>query len=247
MENKKALITGASSGIGLEFVKALSKEGYNITLVSNEKDKLEEALKIIPGNNRAIYANLTNFEDIEKICSEISKNNYDLVINNAGMGSYGNFEDADTKELNDIITINCNAIMMISHSFLKKAKSGDSLIIVSSAIIFMPSPNGPIYVSTKAFSSLLGQCLWQKQRQKGIYVMVLHPGAINTRFFKISGVNKEPSKLIMMSPKKLVEIAVRELKKRKNPIVIPGIKTKLLIFLAGILPKKTLLNFMKKF
>ncbi len=163
------------------------------------------------------------------------------------MGLYGNFEDADINKLNNIIAINCNAVMMISHSFLKKAKKGDSLIIVSSAIVFLPSANGPIYVSTKAFSSLLGQCLWQKQKQKGVYVMVLYPGATNTSFFKNSGVNYTPLKSIMQTPQKVVEIAIKELKKRKKPIVITGIKNKFFVFLTRFLPKKTIINFMERF
>ncbi len=247
MQSKKALITGASSGIGLEIAKALSKEDYDITLVSNEKEKLKEALTMIPGNHKSIYADLTDLKDIEKICKEISKNNYSLLINNAGMGIYANFEDTDINRLNNIITINCNAVMTLSHYFLKKAKKGDSLIIVSSAIVFLPDPNGPIYVSTKAFNSYLGQCLWQKQKKKGIYVMVLHPGLTKTDFFKKSGVNRTIPKSLMMSPEKVVQIALKELKKRKNPIVIPGAKNKFIVFLTRFIPRKKLLNYLERF
>ncbi len=247
MVNKKALITGATSGIGLQFAKALSKDGYDITFVSNKKDKLKKVLKSIPGNNKSIYADLTDFKDIEKICNEISKNNYNLLINNAGMGLYGNFEDADINKLNNIITLNCNAVMMLSHSFLKKAKKGDSLIIVSSAIVFLPSSNGPIYVSTKAFNLFLGESLYHKQRKKGVYVMVLCPGATRTEFFKRSGVKKTPSKIIMLNPEKVVRIALKELKKRKKSVVIPGIKNKSFVTLSKLLPRKNIWNFMERF
>ncbi|MBS3074952.1 SDR family NAD(P)-dependent oxidoreductase [Candidatus Pacearchaeota archaeon] len=246
MVNKKALITGASSGIGLEFVRALSKE-YDITLVSNEKDKLNKIVNELVGNHKFIYADLTDFKDIKRICDEISNKNYNLVINNAGMGIYGDFAETPIDKLNEVITINCNAIMMISHSFLKKAKPGDSLIIVSSAIVFLPSSNGPIYVSTKAFNSLLGQCLWHKQRKRGVYVMTLHPGVTNTGFFNKSGVNKLPPKSIMQSSEEVVKIAVRELNKRKKPIVVTGIKNKFFIFLTRFLPRKTIINFMERF
>ena len=244
---KKALITGASSGIGLVFAKKLSKD-YDITLVSNEKEKLKEALRLLsPGNHKIIFADLTIKKDIENVCNILKKEKYNLLINNAGVASYGNFKETDINKLNKIISLNCNAVMILSHAYLKNAKHGDALIILSSALAFLPSSNGAVYAATKAFDSILGLSLWYQEKANDIYVMVLHPGITRTDIYKKSGFIKSTPRFITETPEQVVENAIKELKKRKKPIVISGRKNKFFVLLSRLFSRKSIIKLMDRF
>src|SRR3989338_4941765 len=125
---KKALITGATSGIGLEFAKALTKEGYNITLVSRDESKLKKVISALGKNHKHLSADLSTDLGINKISKELEKTKYDLLINNAGAGLYKKFNESNLKEIESITKLNCDAVVALSHSFLKNSKSGDAII-----------------------------------------------------------------------------------------------------------------------
>jgi short-subunit dehydrogenase len=243
---KRALITGATSGIGLEFAQRLHSEGYNLTLVARNSEKLSEISDGF-GKCKIINADLSTLEGIEKVCNEVSRIKYNLVVNNAGVGLHGALDRTSSEKLNNMIMLNCNAVMMISQAFLKRGCKGDALIITSSVASFLAVPNEAVYNATKAFDSLLGQTLWQEERKKGIYVMTLYPGITETNFFKNAGWKGEIPWFLMQDVRDVVSTAMFELSRRERPIVISGWMNSLFLFLIRFLPRKSVLKMMHFF
>lgn len=254
----KALITGASSGIGLVFAEKLARQGYTLTLLARREQRLQE---IINGfeqdqhqNNhqnyhRALVADLTKPADTERVCAVIAAGQYDLLINNAGAGIYKPFHDTDLSEIETITALNCDAVVKLSDAFLKSAKAGDALINVASMVAFTPYPPAAVYGATKAFVVSLSESLWHEYRARGIYVMALCPGATDTNFFIAADVNREthPPRSYMQSPEAVVDAGLRALKKRRQPTVIPGWHNKIFAVLMRLMSRKTLVKAVGKF
>ena len=249
---QKALITGASSGIGRTFAYHLARQGYSLTLLARREQKLQDVINDIndlsrtsgQDEHRSLMADLSKPADIERVCADIAAENYDLLINNAGAGLYKLFQDATWSEIESIVQLNATTLARLSHHYLKTAKAGDALINVASIVGFTPYPPAAIYGATKAFVVSLSESLWHQYRPKDIYVMGLCPGATDTEFFKESGADHKtrPSKFYMQSPEAVVATCLRALKKRRQPTVIPGLHNKLFYMLMRFINRKTLVN-----
>jgi len=130
---KKALVTGASEGIGAVFARKLAKEGFVITGVARNEEKLQSLVREIGTRHNYIVADLSTESGQKKVMSELSgAHHYDLLINNAGVGAVGKFLDIPLERQLRMLHLNCAAVVNLSHAFLKNSKSGDALINVSS-------------------------------------------------------------------------------------------------------------------
>ncbi|QQR88764.1 MAG: SDR family oxidoreductase [Myxococcales bacterium] len=236
---KRALVTGASSGIGKSFSEQLATQGYELTLVARNQHRLNELKNTLPGKgHRILVADLSNAAGIEKVCQELTGQSYDLLVNNAGLGVYGAFSDTAWDELEFMYRVNCDALLKLSHAFLKQSKRGDALINLASVLGFLPFPfGGALYGASKSFVVSLSQALWEEQRKRGVYVMALCPGSTATEFFDRAGgdPNKLPPKSITQSPGQVVKEALSALGKQKKPVVVTGAKNKLIVTLARFL------------
>ncbi|MBU0485326.1 MAG: SDR family NAD(P)-dependent oxidoreductase [Proteobacteria bacterium] len=249
MKNHKALITGASSGIGLVFAKELAKEGYNVTCVARHEEKLKELVQELGGEHRYIRADLTDPKDLAKIRQDLAETKYQLLINNAGYGIYEKFNKIPLDKINNLIQLNISTLVQLSHEFIKNAAAGDALINVSSVLSLLPYPGGAVYSGTKAFVTNFTEALWYECKDKDIYVMALLPGVTDTNFHRVAiGTrNKSDPSGPSYPPEVVVKEALRCLKKRSCPSIISGPRYR---FLAAIttrlLSRKRIIEIMGK-
>ncbi len=236
---KKALVTGASEGIGRAFAKKLSQEGFLVTAVARNSVRLQELIKELGVNHDSVVADLTDPVELKKISDLLENGKFDLLINNAGMGVSGGFYKNDLLKQKKMMKLNCDALVELSYRFLKNAKSGDALLNVGSVLSFIALPSSPIYSATKAFVASLTESLWFEQKARGVFVTCLCPGITQTEFQKRAGMeNMEFPKAMTQTAEEVVEIAMKALNKRANPIVLCGVKNSLMAAMPRLLSKK---------
>ncbi|MGY8990899.1 MAG: SDR family NAD(P)-dependent oxidoreductase [Rhodospirillales bacterium] len=245
----KALITGASSGIGQAFALELARRGYDLTLIARREQKLKTIIEELSKTDtdqkhRILVADLSKPSSVDQVSNDIATEQYDLVINNAGAGIYKPFRDAPWEDIEANVQLNCLAVTKLSYQYLKTAKAGDALINVASIVGFTPYPPAAVYGATKAFVLSLTEALWQQYRAQDIYVMALCPGATDTEFFETAGVDpkKRPPRFYRQTSEEVVATALRALKKRHQPTVIPGWHNKMFHFVMRILNRRALVR-----
>ena len=249
MQQRRALVTGASKGIGYVFARELAKEGYIVTCVARNEEKLQRLVKELGRGHRFIRSDLTNKNDIAKITQDIETTRYNLLINNAGYGIYAKFKDIPIEETNNLIQLNISTLVHLSHVFIKNASSGDALINVSSVLSLLPYPGGAVYSGTKAFVTNFTEALWYECKDKKIYVMALLPGVTDTNFHNVALGKAEEVNQSGPScpPKVIVEEAIASLKARNNPSVISGPRFRFLAAIATrLLSRKRVVENMGK-
>lgn len=247
---KRALVTGASSGIGKCFAQMLAQRGYAITLVSRSEATLAEIAQRLPGEgHRWIRADLSSQEETQRVCMDVEQTRYDLLINNAGVGLYGPLTDSTWEDLTAMHRLNCDALLALSYAFLKRAVPGNALINVASVLGLLPFPQGGAhYGATKAFVVSLTQALWEEQRHRGVYVMALCPGVTETNFYTMAGGDpaKPPPHAVTQTAEDVVLEALNALDRRALPVVVTGWKNRLLVLLMRFLSRKRIANIMAK-
>lgn len=247
-QSKKALVTGASSGIGRVFARDLAKEGYAVTCVARNEEKLKELVNELGQDHRYIVADLTNNEQLDIVSQDIIKGRYALLVNNAGYGLYDRFEKIPFEKHENLIKLNVHAVVRLSYDYLKNASAGDALINVSSALSRLSFPGGAVYAGTKGFVTIFTESLWYEFKDKGIYILALLPGMTNTNFHKValeSKVANRPAAAFGAPPEIVVKEAIRELGKRKRPSLISSPRFRFFANLSSrILTRKRVIKLM---
>lgn len=247
---KRALVTGASEGIGRAFAKRLATEGYAVTAIARNELRLKELIEELNSKDHTYQvADLSTRDGTEKIVTELTNARVNLLINNAGFGVYGEFYKADLSKLESMIRLNCDSLVALSHAFLREAQKGDALINVSSALAFMPMPSAGLYAATKAFVTSFSESLWYEQKERGVYVMGLCPGVTSTNFHQRSGGTEgnRPPAAITQTPEEVVEVAMKALAKRGCPTIVSGAKNAMITNLVRFMPRKSIVGMMAGF
>jgi hypothetical protein len=122
-----------------------------------------------------LVADLADPDQLQRVAADVESTGYSLLVNNAGYGIYGRFEEVSLDRQEHLMTVNMNALVRLSHAFLKKAVAGDALINVSSALSLLSYPGGAVYAATKAFVTNFTESLWYENKDRGVYVMALLP------------------------------------------------------------------------
>ena len=232
----KALITGASSGIGKEMAIYLSEKGVDIVLVARDKGKLEEVQKELKTQSEIICMDLANIEN----CIEIYKNvkDVDILINNAGFGLFGDFTDTNLIEELNMINTNVCALHTLTKLYLSNMyeKNDGYILNVASIAGFMPGPHMSTYHATKAYVLNFTQSIYEeiKQRNLNVKICALCPGPIKTPFLERANVRFNVKE---MDAKEVARYAIDNMLKGKY-MIIPGIKNKLIRFGSKIVPDK---------
>lgn len=245
--SKKALVTGASEGIGQAIARRLRDEGYVITSVARSADKLKAFTAELGNGHDFIVADLATEAGQNSVAAALEKGNYSLLINNAGVGTLGAFTEVPLEKQMAMLSLNAAAVVRLAYAFLKNSKSGDALVNVSSALAFMPMPGMGLYSATKSFVTAFSDTLWYEQKKRGVYVMGLHPGITATNFQVAAGGRKEdlPSHLAQ-TPEQVADICIRELRARRKPTVISGGKNVIFAGTSRILPRKSIVTMTGK-
>ncbi|RME74446.1 MAG: SDR family oxidoreductase [Planctomycetota bacterium] len=245
---ERALITGASAGIGLAFARKLASEGYNLVLVARRKNRLEEIKKELEDSYsvevQIIQGDLTKEEDRKHIYQETLEKGKDihLVVNNAGIGSIHRFHQSPWEINQRMIQLNISAVTEIAHTFLQpmvQRKSG-AMIIVASTASFQPIPYFTVYGATKAYDYFLAMGLYQELKKDGVHVMALCPGPTITEFGGEEMDIRRMAGFLAFTADRVVEICWKGYKKRKKAVV-PGFFNSLGIFVQRFLPASLVL------
>ena len=246
---KKALITGASGGIGLATAKELAKESYQLTLVARREDKLQAIIKDLPGEgHQYLVADLSSEGGIEKISAHLLSNRYQVLINNAGIGIYGRFEAIPIEKQISMMKLNCDAVTRLSFAYLQNAEKGDALINVASTLASTSFASAATYAGTKGFVLRMSESLWYEFRKKGVYVNALCPGVTTTDFHTTAGENDENfPDAIKQTPEQVAKELVNALKKRKKPMVVSGGMNRMMLFGHRFLSRSTIVKMMGGF
>ena len=232
----KALITGASSGIGKNMAYVLANKGIDLILVARNKEvmlKIKENVKV---NVLVIELNLLKEKNVFKLYEMCKDENIDILINNAGFGLFGIFTEADlTREL-EMIDLNIKAYHILTKLFLKDFVEKDKgyILNVASSAGFMAGPRLSTYYATKNYVLKLTMAINEELRQSGSNVVVsaLCPGPVNTNFNKVA---MGEFSIKEASPKYVAEYAIDKMFKKKM-IIVPTLRIKLGIFLLRLIP-----------
>ena len=243
---KKALITGASGGIGLELAKLFAADGYNLVLVARSKDKLQEIARDFEDcfkiSVKIISKDLSVIDSCKEIYDELirEKIRVDVLVNNAGSGTWGNFWETDTAQELKMMNLNILSLVYLTKLFVKdmiKNKQGRILNVASTAA-FQPGPLMAVYYASKAFVLSFSEAIANETRGTGVTVTALCPGPTETNFRAAAGMQKSMlfSKHLNLPPA-LVARAGYEGMKRGNVIVVPGFKNRMIIQLLRVSPR----------
>ena len=243
---KKALITGASGGIGLALARRLADDNHQLTLVARNGDKLRTAIASLKGSgHKMMVSDLTNERDLYVLEEHLAANRYDLLVNNAGAGIYSAFVEVALEDHLRIMKLNMDALVTLSYSFLKNASKGNALVNIASLIGLSSLPGGAVYAGSKGFVANFSESLWYEFKDKGVFVMGFNPGAADSAFHSNAGGNTgDFPKFVMSSVEDVVDELVRELQKRRKPRVVQGFKNRLMLFGFRFLSRKAAINIM---
>ena len=221
----KALITGASSGLGKDFAVKLSNMGYDLILVSRNKKELEKVANNVESKVQIEILDLSSKENCIKLFNK--HKNIDLLINNAGYGLFGEFSKTSLdKELN-MIDLNINAVHILTKLYLQEMIKKDEgrILNVASTAAFLPGPLMSTYYSTKSYVYSLTTAIFEELRRikSNVKISVLCPGPVNTNFNNIAEVNFSIKGL---SSDYVTSYAINKMFKNKL-VIIPGFTNKL--------------------
>ena len=221
----KALITGASSGMGRDMAKILSQNGYDLILVARDEKKLEEVKKQLKTETKIVVIDISNEENCKKIYEE--NKDIDILINNAGFGDCGHFEETSLDKDIQMIHTNIIAYHILTKLYLKEMIKKDSgkILNVASIAGFMPGPLMTTYYSTKNYVVRFSESIREELRRKKskVQISILCPGPVDTNFNKVADVEFA---LKGLSSEYVAKYAINKFFKGKFYIV-PGWKIKL--------------------
>ena len=230
----KALITGASSGMGRDMAKILSQKGYDLILVARDEKKLEEVKKQLKTETKIVVMDISKEENCKKIYEE--NKDIDILINNAGFGDCGHFEETSLDKDIQMIHTNIIAYHILTKLYLKEMIKKDSgkILNVASIAGFMPGPLMTTYYSTKNYVVRFSESIREELRKEKskVQISILCPGPVDTNFNKVANVEFA---LKGLSSQYVAKYAIQKFLKGKFYIV-PGIKIKLAKFASKMFP-----------
>jgi len=188
-----ALVTGASSGLGRAFATKLASDGMSVVLVARSAGLLHDladGLKETYGVAvEVIVADLADADARATVVADLETRDVEVLINNAGFATSGDFADQDPARIAELISLNCLALTMLSRAAVPGmiARGRGAIVNVASTAAFQPIPTMGTYAASKAFVLRLSMAMWQELRPKGVTVLALCPGATETDFWRIAG------------------------------------------------------------
>lgn len=250
------IITGASSGIGLEFAVKMDAGFHNIDefwLVARREDRLQEAAKLLNHRTRLFPMDITDSTKLDSLEDAVIEQNaaVRMLINCAGYGLLGDFSEQDTDAELGMIRLNCLALTELTHRMIPYMRRNSRIIQLASCAAFLPQPDFAVYAASKSYVLSFSRALRRELKPFGIWVTSVCPGPVDTPFFEIAeqgGSTPAIKKLVMVSAEKVVEQALRDSYFRREMSVC-SLPIKGMLLLSKTLPHRVILdimNLMKK-
>jgi short-subunit dehydrogenase len=238
-----ACITGASSGIGKEFAKQYAEKGFDLILVARNKEAMEQIAEEVSVSVQIYTCDLSNELQTLELAEKLKKETIDVLINNAGFGDVGNFEETDLHKEINMINVNIKALHILMKKllpqFLKRDK-GYILNVASSAGLMPGGPYMATYYATKAYVvSMTGAVSDELKRRKShVHISALCPGPVDTNFNEVAGVKFS---LPGISAKDCVSYAIKMLSRGKL-IIVPTFTMKAAVVASRLIPRSMTLH-----
>ena len=220
------LITGASSGIGAAFARKLAKRGRNVLLVARSEYKLialcNELGRLSGASAQYVVMDLTEQDAAARLLEETQKRELiiDMLINNAGFGSMGDFGRLELSTELEMIDLNVKSLVDLTYKFLlpMRERNQGTIINVASTAGFQAVPFMATYAATKAFVLSFSEALAEENRSHGIHVLALCPGVTDTNFFAASKIDRPPMRTVQ-TEEEVVDAALRGLARGKTTVI----------------------------
>ncbi|WDF56257.1 SDR family NAD(P)-dependent oxidoreductase [Mucilaginibacter sp. KACC 22063] len=255
MQNKYALITGATSGIGYELAKLFAKDHYNLIIVSRNQAELEQkanelssqyGVEVMP-----IAKDLFKREAAFELYEEVNQRGVqvDVLVNDAGQGQFGEFKDTDINRELDIIQLNISSLVVLTKCFLKDmvARNEGKILQLASIASKVPGPWQSVYHGTKAFVLSFTEAIRTELKDTNITVTALLPGATDTDFFNKA--EMQDSKIVqaggLSDPADVAKDGYEALMNNDDK-VISGFKNKVQIGMSNMMPDSAVASMMDK-
>ena len=238
----KALITGASSGIGADIAKVLSEMGYDLILVARRKTRLAKLKSELKTDVEIINMDISSTYNCLELFNQVKDEEIEILVNCAGFGVFGDFLSTSLDKELDMIDTNIKGLHVLTKLFLTEfnKRNRGYILNVASAAGFAPGPLMSGYYASKSYVLRLSESIYGelKAMKSNIGISVLCPGPVDTEFNKVAKVNFSVKSL------KSVDVANYAVKKmfKKKLLIIPGVKIKLAYFFSRILPTKLLMK-----
>lgn len=232
-----AVVTGASSGIGAEFARRLSNEGYDLALAARRADRLDKLAGELPTRSIPVCADLSTREGCEALVEAVAGEEIGILVHAAGFGCLGHFERLSVDRQLEMVDLNARAAVHLCARFAPGmcSRGGGAMILVSSISGFQASPWLSAYGATKAFVLSLAEALHVEYNARGIDVLALCPGPTRTEFAAVADVDAQPPEQLWSEAPDVVSTALEALGRR--PFAVHGASNRLSAWLAKVLPR----------
>ena len=240
----RVLITGGSSGIGRDMAREFAKRGYELILVAQNKEKLLQLKKELNTNVEIISMDLSKAENCIQLHQQVQ--DIDILINNAGFGTFGEFTKTSLEKEINMIGTNITAVHILTKLYLQDMQKQNKGYILNVASIagFMPGPLMDAYYASKAYVIRLSEGIREelKKEKSNVKISILCPGPVKTNFNNVAGVKFN---LPSFTSEYVAKYTIKKMEKGKF-MIIPGLKIKLLKLMAEIAPNNITVKFVYK-
>jgi hypothetical protein len=242
---KTALVTGASSGIGRDIARELSRRGWRVLLAARRKERLQELAEELPNPARVYVCDLAKEKDCYWLHERAKEQSVSLLVNAAGFGLYGDFLHTSLDRELRMIDVNVRAVHILTKLFVKDfVQRGEGRILnVASAAGFLPGPLLSTYYATKNYVVRLSEAIAEELRStdSDVTISCLCPGPVDTEFNQVAGAK------FGVKPKssaEVAQIAVRDTLRGKL-LIVPGWSTRLGLTAGRLVPDQQMLRIVK--
>jgi short-subunit dehydrogenase/uncharacterized protein YndB with AHSA1/START domain len=247
-EGRWGVVTGASSGLGKGLAARLADRGMSLVLTGRDEGRLAEtATRIREASPRVtvetVAADLATPSGLSTLLNHVGDRPIEVLVNNAGFGSYGPFAESDARHEANEVAVDVNAVIALARAYLPGmiARGSGGILNVASTIAFQPAPYQAVYGASKALVLSLSQALWAEARPAGVAVTALCPGPTRTGFVDALGAKVDHTFIYhrLAEPEPVITAGLRALDKGRA-VVIPGVRNKVMAVGGRFIPREWL-------
>jgi short-subunit dehydrogenase len=239
-----AVVTGASSGLGAIFAEKLAERGLPLVLAGRDEARLAEVRQRVQRSApcvdvELVVGDLGSQSGVEALAAALAGREVDVLVNNAGFGTYGRLSEVGADRDHDLIAVNVDGLVRLTHEVLPGmlARGKGKILNVASTIAFQPAPYQATYGASKAFVLSFSQALWAETRGTGVTVTALCPGPTRTGFVDALDADVSQTAIYkrLAAPEPVVDAGLRALD-RGRPVVVPGTRNSLMATVSRLSP-----------
>jgi len=237
---RRALVTGASAGIGERFAHHLAERGVELVLVARRRDRLETLAATLPVDVEVVAADLSHASDLAAVSARVADRErpVDLLVNNAGAGAYGPVAEQDPATVQRLLDVNVTALVQLTRAALPQlvARGMGGVINVGSTAAYRPGPYSAVYGGSKAFVRSFTEAVYEEVRGSGVHVLLLAPGFTATEFQAAAGAGADAVPARFAASADTVAEAGLAAFAARRPVCFPTVADRVLAHASELVP-----------